>query len=297
MNILFVYTFYRFITLKDPKKSKDTINSFFKSKSIKGTILIAGEGINGSLSGSKKDLDESIKFLKSHLNIRKLIIKVNKVDFLPFNKLRIRLKKEIVSLGKGKININKYSGELVHPKYWKKIISKKNIKLIDVRNEFEISIGKFKGAMNPNTKSFREFPASLKKMNIKKSDTIAMYCTGGIRCEKASAYLKIIGYKNIFQLDGGIIKYLNYYKNDRKKNILWEGECFVFDNRVTINKQLHKGKYLQCYGCRRPITNEETKSIFYQKGVTCPYCYSERSLAQKNKSLQRQKQKDLANMK
>ena len=257
MSHLFVYTFYRFKTLRKINEIKITINKCFTKKNIRGTILIANEGVNGSLSGTKLELDDCIKFLKKCLKIRKLDMKVNEVNFIPFNRLRIRIKKEIVTLGQGAINVNKYKGKLVPPKKWDELIQDKNTKLIDVRNEFEIDIGKFNHSNNPKTKSFRDFPSSLKKMEIKKNDSIAMYCTGGIRCEKASAYLKQKGYKNVYQLEGGIIKYLEYKKN---KNSLWKGECFVFDDRVTINKRLLKGKYFQCYGCRHPITIKEMQS-------------------------------------
>ena len=291
MSHLFVYTFYRFKTLRKINEIKITINKCFTKKNIRGTILIANEGVNGSLSGTKLELDDCIKFLKKCLKIRKLDMKVNEVNFIPFNRLRIRIKKEIVTLGQGAINVNKYKGKLVPPKKWDELIQDKNTKLIDVRNEFEIDIGKFNHSNNPKTKSFRDFPSSLKKMEIKKNDSIAMYCTGGIRCEKASAYLKQKGYKNVYQLEGGIIKYLEYKKN---KNSLWKGECFVFDDRVTINKRLLKGKYFQCYGCRHPITIKEMQSKHYKKGVFCPHCFKTRTKKQILRSESRQKQINIA---
>tara|TARA_B100001939_G_C16830436_1_gene568441 strand:+ start:28 stop:945 length:918 start_codon:yes stop_codon:yes gene_type:complete len=286
---IFVYTFYRFKDLGNIKNIKKEFDIFLKKYTVKGTILLASEGINGSLSGDQKDLNIIIKFIKSKLNIRILDIKVNKTNFFPFNRMKVRLKKEIVSLGKGKIDVNKLKGNLISPKDWNKIISDKKTKIIDVRNNFEICIGRFANSLSPKTNSFREFPDSIKKMKINKKDRIAMYCTGGIRCEKASAFMKMQGYNNVVQLDGGIIKYLDYHN---KKNMvsLWNGECFVFDGRVTVNKKLLKGKYLQCYGCRRPIKPSDTKSKLYKKGVNCPYCFKERTLLQKNKSLSRQRQ-------
>ncbi len=288
-----VYSFYRFINLNNKEKLKKDLDIFISKMSVRGTVLIANEGINGTLSGSKKDLDSIIKFIKKLINIRKLDIKVNKTDFLPFNRVKIRLKKEIVSLGIKKLNVVKSKGNYIEPKAWHKILSNKNIKLIDVRNIFEISIGKFKHAINPETSSFRDFPLSLKKLNIRKNDKIAIYCTGGIRCEKASAYMKQSGFKDIVQLKGGIINYLNYFKK-QKNEALWKGECFVFDNRVTVNKNLNPGKYLQCHGCRRPITVKDTKSSMFVKGVSCPYCFKTRSKEQKKRSLTRQKQIDFA---
>lgn len=289
MNKLFVYTFYRFLKINDKIKLKKNIENFLSGKSIKGTILLADEGINGSVSSDKESLDELVLFIKKSVNIRKLEIKINSSDSIPFNRMKVRLKKEIVTLGKGDYNIEKLHGEKIHPKNWDKIIKDKNTTLIDVRNNFEIKIGKFKNAINPNTKSFRDFPKFVRKLKIKKNTKIAMYCTGGIRCEKASAYLKTKGYKNILQLNGGIIEYLKY-NLENKRSSLWNGECFVFDNRVAINKKLTKGKYIQCFGCRRPITKKDTLSVKYIKGVSCAYCFNERSEAQKNKSRVRQNQ-------
>ena len=280
MNKLFVYTFYRFLKINDKIKLKKNIENFLSGKSIKGTILLADEGINGSVSSDKESLDELVLFIKKSVNIRKLEIKINSSDSIPFNRMKVRLKKEIVTLGKGDYNIEKLHGEKIHPKNWDKIIKDKNTTLIDVRNNFEIKIGKFKNAINPNTKSFRDFPKFVRKLKIKKNTKIAMYCTGGIRCEKASAYLKTKGYKNILQLNGGIIEYLKY-NLENKRSSLWNGECFVFDNRVAINKKLTKGKYIQCFGCRRPITKKDTLSVKYIKGVSCAYCFNERSEAQK----------------
>ena len=293
MKNFFIYSFYRFKEINDISQLKILFDNFLIKKKVKGTILIANEGINGSVSGTKIDLDDLLKFIKFNLKIRKLEIKINKTDFLPFNRMKIRLKKEIVSLGQGNIDTNKYRGHLIDPKNWNKIISDKNTKVLDVRNEFEIGIGKFAGSINPKTKSFRQFPDIIKKLKIKKTDKIAMYCTGGIRCEKSSAFMKMKGYRNVVQLEGGIIKYLEYINSKNQKN-LWQGECFVFDDRVTVNRKLLKGKYLQCYGCRRPITRKETKSKFYKKGVSCPYCYNERTLKQKQRSNMRQMQIDNA---
>jgi len=289
MDKLFVYTFYRFLEINDKNKLKQNIENFLYGKSIRGTILLADEGINGSVSSDKEDLDQLILFIKKSINIRKLEIKINSSDCIPFNRMKVRLKKEIVTLGKGDYNIEKSHGERIHPKNWDKIIKDKNTTLIDIRNNFEIKIGKFKNAINPNTESFRDFPKFVRKLKIKKNSKIAMYCTGGIRCEKASAYLKTKGYKNILQLKGGIIEYLKY-NLENKKSSLWNGECFVFDNRVAINKKLTKGKYIQCFGCRRPITKKDTLSVKYIKGVSCAYCFNERSEAQKNRSIVRQNQ-------
>ncbi len=291
-----IYSFYRFFNHSQKRENKKKLDTFVSNKLVRGTILLADEGINGTISGKKKDLDNIISFIRKILKVRKLNIKINHNPFLPFNRIKIRLKKEIVSLGKGDLNIGKNSAELVNPADWNSLIKDKNTTVIDVRNQFEVDIGKFKNAYNPETNSFRDFPKQFEKMKLSKDRKIAMYCTGGIRCEKASAYMKIHGYKNIFQLQGGVINYLSYQINRDSKN-LWEGECFVFDERVTINKKLIKGKYYQCYGCRRPITKKDTLSIKYKKGICCPYCFNRRSESQKKRSLSRQKQINLANRK
>lgn len=284
-----VYSFYRFTHVKDISNVKKQLDFFLKDKKMRGTLLISKEGVNGSISGVKNDLDNFLKVLKKLLKIKKIEINTCHTNFLPFKRLKIRLKNEIVTLAQGLIDINKYRGKLIDPRNWNNIISSKETKLIDVRNDYEIDIGRFKYSMRPNTNNFRDFPKVLKKLKIDKKDKIAMYCTGGVRCEKASAYLRSNGFKNIVQLKGGILNYLDYTKK-KKKNSLWQGECFVFDDRVTVNKDLKKGKYLQCHGCRRPITTRDTKSIYYKKGVTCPLCVHERSSEQKKRSLARQDQ-------
>jgi len=288
-NDLYIYSFYRFLSIENKKSVKNQLDEYLKKRLLRGTILLANEGINASISGTENDLLDTIKIIKKILRIRKLNIKINRNKFLPFNRMKVRLKKEIVSLGKGKIDVEKLTGNLIHPAKWNNTIQKKDVKLIDTRNIYEINIGRFKGAINPKTNSFREFPRKLKEMGIKKNEKLAIYCTGGIRCEKASAYLRLSGFKDVVQLDGGILNYLNYI-NENKKKSLWNGDCFVFDNRVTVNKKLEKGEYAQCYGCRQPLTGLELKSKFYEKGVSCPKCYQSKSLDQKNRSLTRQKQ-------
>ena len=289
MNKLFVYSFYRFVNIKNKSEIKKNIDLLIRNKLVKGTILLSDEGINGSISASKKVLDDIIKHIKLLLKIRKLEIKKNDVEFLPFNKIKVRLKKEIVSLGKDNVII-KNTGKRISPCKWDKILNDKNIALIDTRNQFEIEIGSFKNSINPETKSFREFPEKFNKLKISKSSKIAMFCTGGIRCEKASSYLKKIGYKNVYQLDGGILNYLDYKKKFKIKITEWRGDCFVFDNRVTVNKSLKKGKYIQCYGCRHPITESDKKLKSYVKGVSCKYCYKKRTKLQLERSVSRQKQ-------
>ncbi len=284
---LYVYTFYRFIKLKNTQKIKNKLDTFFLKTKLRGTILLSTEGINASISGSRKEIKDCMKLVRKILKIRKLGIKINSVQYNPFNKLKVRQKKEIVSLGKGYFDVNKNTGIFISPSEWDELIISNDLKLIDTRNIYEIEIGKFKNAINPMTHNFREFPSKFKSLKIHKNHKIAMYCTGGIRCEKASAYLKTKGYKHIFQLDGGIINYIKHHER-KKRNELWNGECFVFDNRVTINSNLEKGKYVQCYGCRRPLSKKDLRSKFYIKGVSCGFCYHERTEQQKRSSMTRQ---------
>jgi UPF0176 protein len=285
---VYVYSFYRFKVFNKIKTLKSKLEKFSHNKVIYGTILIAHEGVNGSISGSKSDLDKFIQNLKETLRIRKLSIKISKNQFIPFYRLKIRLKNEIVTIGDKSIKPEKLSGKYIIPEEWDKIINNKDYIIIDTRNDYETSIGTFKNSISSSTKSFREFPGYIKKQKIEKDQKIAMFCTGGIRCEKASSYLLQKGYKNIYQLDGGILNYLEYKKN--KKNSSWIGECFVFDNRVSINKDLQKGNYDQCYGCRHPISENDKKLKSFKKGVSCKYCIRKRSKKQFMSSNTRQQQ-------
>jgi UPF0176 protein len=292
---IFIYAFYRFINLKNLKSIKDQLEVFIQKKNIYGTILIASEGINGTISGQENQLIDFIKILKSTLKIRKLPIKITKNEFVPFYRMRIRLKKEIVTIGKKTVNPENKTGKYISPRDWDKIINSKDYVIFDTRNKYEIDIGSFKNSKKTNLNSFREFPKFIKKQKFNKNQKIAMFCTGGIRCEKASSYLIDKGYKNIFQLEGGILNYLEYKKN--YKSTTWEGECFVFDNRVAVNKKLKRGRYDQCYGCRHPITKEDKKLKSFINGVSCKYCINKRSERQINASLTRQRQIDLAEKK
>ena len=289
---IYIYTFYRFKNLIEVRSLKIKLDKYLKNKLILGTVLLANEGVNGTISGTKKDLNEFINFIKQNLKIRKLSIKISQNKFIPFYRLKIRLKKEIVTIGDKTIKPEKITGKYIDPKNWDKIINNKKYMIIDTRNNYEVSIGSFKNAINPKTKSFREFPKFIEKLNIKKKQPIAMFCTGGIRCEKASSYLLKNGFKDVSQLDGGILNYLEVKKKD--KSISWQGECFVFDNRVAVNNKLDKGSYEQCYGCRQPITKQDMKLKSYKKGATCKYCINLKSKTKIQSSSTRQYQIDIA---
>ena len=289
---IYIYTFYRFKNFTDIKTIKLKLDKSLKNKLILGTVLLANEGINGTISGTQKNLNEFIYLLRKILKIKKLSIKISQNKFIPFYRLKIRLKKEIVTIGDKTIKPEKITGKHIDPKKWDKIIDNSKYLIIDTRNDYEVSIGSFKNSINPKTKSFSEFPKFIEKLNIKKNQPIAMFCTGGIRCEKASSYLLKNGYEDISQLDGGILNYLEVNKKD--KSTSWKGECFVFDNRVAVNKKLDKGSYEQCYGCRHPITKQDMILKSYKKGATCKYCINLKSITKIQSSSTRQSQIDIA---
>ena len=289
---IYIYSFYRFKRINNLNPLQKTLHSYLKNKEIKGTILIAEEGINGSISGLEDNLEGLINLIKQNLNIRKISLKKNICNFIPFYRLKVKIKKEIVSLGINNVNSRINHSTYVNATKWNKLILDSKVNILDVRNKYETKIGKFKNSIDFKSNSFREFPKIFKSLEIGKDETIAMYCTGGIRCEKASSYLFNQGYKNIVQLNGGIINYLQEIKN--KGGNLWKGDCFVFDNRVAIDKNLKPGKYFQCHGCRHPITKKDMQSKKFKKGVYCPYCFNTRTKKQIKSSETRQKQIDLA---
>ena len=250
-----VAALYKFSSIQDPEKLHNEIRINLKKLSIYGTILVGEEGINGTISGEEEKLVKAITFIKSIEGFSKIDIKISKSKVNPFVRLKIKHKKEIVTIGDKSINPNEIVGDYIEPENWNNLISDKNTILIDTRNDYEYSIGTFKNAINPNTVKFREFPEWVKNQNFteddKKNKNIAMFCTGGIRCEKASSMMLKDGFKNVSHLKGGI---LNYFESVSQENSLWEGECFVFDDRVSVKHDLSEGTYDMCHGCRMPIT-------------------------------------------
>ena len=264
---------------------KKEFNSILKINSVRGTIIISSEGLNGVISGEKKDILKIIHRIKKFYNFKNFDShNLSKCAFQPFHKPKIKIKKEVVPIG---IKISKINNKktYIEPNKWNSFLKKKDIKIIDARKPFEFNMGTFKGAENPNIDNFRDFPNYLKKIDKKKP--IAMFCTGGIRCEKATNYLVKKGYKKVYQLKGGII---NYLKNINIKSSLWSGECYVFDNRVSLKHKLKLGTYIICSGCRKPVSKDEKKSKKYQMGISCPKCYDKLSISQKERFAMRQKQ-------
>ena len=283
---------YKFTRLDDFEAMQLPLKSFLNSLAIKGTLLLAREGINGTISGTKDSLEKVLNYLQSDPRFLGLEYKYSYSKKIPFKRLKVKLKKEIVTMGLTEIDPTYSAGTYVKPKDWNELINDPDVVLIDTRNNYEYEIGSFKGAINPNTETFREFPSftknSLEKYRNKK---IAMFCTGGIRCEKSTAYLKSEGYENVYHLQGGILKYLEEVGEDES---LWEGECFVFDDRVAVKHNLEQGKYDQCHACRFPITEEDTVHPHYEKGASCPRCYGTKNINQMSRYREREKQVQLA---
>ena len=278
--------FYKIKKINRLDQYKDELKKYLLLKSVKGTIILSPEGINGTIAGKISNVDSCIKFIKNKFSIDNFDSKnFSTCKFLPFYRAKVKVKKEVVPIGlKLKVTERKKSC-YVNPNQWNKLINDKNVTLIDVRKPFEHKVGTFTGAVNPKVNSFREFPKYFNK--LKKNKKVAMFCTGGIRCEKASNFLKQKGFKNVFQLKGGIFNYLN--KINIKKS-LWEGECFVFDNRISVKHKLSLGTYSMCRGCRMPVSVQEKKSKKYKEGISCPCCYNKLTKSQKDRFSMRQKQ-------
>ena len=285
-----VLGFYKFVKNKSLKKTKILLQDFLIKKRIRGTIIIAKEGINGTISGDTKTFKPTINKLKKIFNFKEFDNSNNsKSSFQPFHKPKVKIKKEVVPMN---LTLNTKERNLdthLNPNEWNELIKKKDTHIIDTRKPFEFNVGTFKKSVNPNIDNFRDFPKYLNK--LKKDKPVAMFCTGGIRCEKTSVYLKKKGFKNIYQLNGGI---LNYLKKTKEKDSLWKGECFVFDNRISLKHGLKVGSYSMCSGCRKPISLKDKKSKKYEEGVSCPNCHDSLTDTQKTRFRMRQKQINLA---
>ena len=279
-----IFGFYKFKKIKNIKLLKKNLKNFIEDEEVRGTIIISIEGINGTISFKPTKYKKVKNKILNLLNIRKLDNEnISYYKYQAFKKGKIKIKKEVVPIG---MKLNKIvTKNKIEPKDWNKFILKKETVLIDTRKSFEFKFGTFKGSINPELNNFRDFPRYFK--TLKKNQNIGMFCTGGIRCEKASAYLKKKGFKNVYQLKGGIINYLD---NVKKKDSLWSGDCFVFDNRVSIKHGLKPGNLKICPGCRNPIKLSERKSNFYEQGVSCPNCYNKLTNSQKQRFRMRQKQ-------
>ena len=281
-----VFGFYKFIKLTSLKKNKTILQKILIKKNIKGTIIISREGLNGTISGKLIDIKFTIKKINQIFKFKKFDSEnTSKSSFQPFHKPKVKIKEEVVPMNLLLNKKIKKKDSHVEPKKWNRLIKDKNTLVLDSRKPFEYKVGTFKRSINPNVKNFRDFPQFLNKLD--KAKPIAMFCTGGIRCEKASVYLEKKGFNNVYQLKGGI---LNYLKKIDEKDSLWKGECFVFDNRISLKHGLKIGTYSLCSGCRSPISIKDKKSKKYEEGVSCPNCFDKLSETQKNRFRMRQSQ-------
>ena len=291
-----VAALYKFSEIDNPLEIQISLKKTLKELSIYGTILVGSEGINGTIAAKEKEnLNRALIYLRGLKGFEDLDIKFSDSKKNPFIRLKIKLKDEIVTIGDKSIDPVKTVGEYVKPEDWNSLLQEDDILLIDTRNDYEYSIGTFRDSINPKTKKFRDFPKWLKEQDFTKEDKnnkkVAMFCTGGIRCEKASSLMKNEGFKKVYHLKGGILKYFESVSKDKS---LWDGECFVFDDRVSVKHDLSIGDYDMCHGCRMPITENDKKTKKYIRGVACPNCFDQTTEEQKSRYKSRQKQIELA---
>ena len=291
-----VAALYKFSEIDNPLEIQISLKKTLKELSIYGTILVGSEGINGTIAAEdKENLNRALIYLRGLKGFEDLDIKFSDSKKNPFIRLKIKLKDEIVTIGDKSIDPIKTAGEYVKPEDWNSLLQEDDILLIDTRNDYEYSIGTFRDSINPKTKKFRDFPKWLKEQDFTKEDKnnkkVAMFCTGGIRCEKASSLMKNKGFKKVYHLKGGVLKYFESVSKDKS---LWDGECFVFDDRVSVKHDLSIGNYDMCHGCRMPITENDKKTKKYIRGVACPNCFDQTTEEQKSRYKSRQKQMELA---
>ena len=287
-----VCALYQFVRLDDYIDLKPGFVEQLNQHQIRGTLLLAREGLNGTIAGSRGGINAFIQWLQGDQRFAGIDYKLSYHQKPPFHRTKVKLKKEIVTMGVDGIDPNQVVGTYVEPQDWNELLNDPDTILIDTRNEYEVGIGSFKNAINPHTDTFREFPDYVQQnLNPDKHKKVAMFCTGGIRCEKASAFMKQQGFDQVYHLKGGILKYLEKVE---PSDTLWDGECFVFDDRVAVNHKLEKGQYDQCHACRYPITEQQKQTAQYIPGVSCPRCYDQLSEQQKARFAEREKQVQLA---
>ncbi|MBD2165125.1 rhodanese-related sulfurtransferase [Calothrix membranacea FACHB-236] len=272
-NLLVVVALYKFVSLPDFADKQEPLLSYCQQQGIKGTILLAEEGINGTIAGSRQAVDAVLEFLRSDVQLADIEYKESYATTPPFERMKVRLKSEIVTLGLPEVDPNEKVGIYVDPKEWNQIISDPEVTVIDTRNDYEVKIGTFTRAQNPQTHIFREFPEYVhQNLDPEKHKKVALFCTGGIRCEKASSFMLSQGFAEVYHLKGGILKYLEEVPAEES---LWQGECFVFDERIAVRHGLEEGTYDMCESCGRPISEADKASPKYEEGITCPYCFDD----------------------
>ena len=287
-----VAAFYKFASLADIADMQQQLRRVCEEAGLLGTILLATEGVNGTVAGTV----DGVKILFGHLRacpgLGDLEYKASRCERNPFLRMKVRLKKEIVTLGVDGIDPTKTVGEYVEPEDWNELVSQPGVRLVDTRNDYEVNLGTFRGADNPHTNSFREFPSWVEShLGDDKEQPVAMFCTGGIRCEKSTALLKQMGYKKVYHLKGGILNYLEQVPAHKS---LWQGECFVFDNRVSVDHDLAEGRYELCPACRMPLSEEDRQSPEFEENVSCPACVEQLTPARRASLEERGRQIKLA---
>ena len=283
---------YKFVALPNYGSIRHPLLKVMTDNQVYGTLLLASEGINGTISSTRAGIDAVLNWLSQQPGLENIDTKESFDKEIPFYRTKVKLKKEIVTMGVEGIDPRQVVGTYVKPQDWNDLISAPEVLVVDTRNDYEVEIGTFKNAVDPKTTSFREFPDwANKNIDRAKTKKIAMFCTGGIRCEKSTAYMKEQGFEEVYHLEGGILKYLEEVPKDQT---LWQGECFVFDNRVAVDHDLKRGSYDQCHACRMPITEQEKTLDSYQEGLSCHHCFDRVSDEQKQRFAQRQKQVQLA---
>ena len=292
MTEIRVASLYHFARLDDYRELQAPLLEKCLAEDIRGTLLLAEEGINGTIAGTRQGVANVLTYIRSDPRLSKLVHKDSFADEAPFLRMKVRLKKEIVSMGVPGIDPTHIVGTYVKPEDWNELISDPDVLVVDTRNDYEVEIGTFAHSVDPQTTSFRQFPDWVKNngetLGHKK---IAMFCTGGIRCEKSTAYMKSQGFEEVYHLEGGILKYLETIP---EQDSLWQGECFVFDERVSVAHNLKAGSYDLCHACRHAISDEDKQSPLYEPGVSCPKCHGATSQERKARFAERQKQMDLA---
>ena len=292
MQSVVVAALYKFAKLPDYRELQKSILEVCQKNGVFGSILLATEGINGTVAGNRQGIDALLKFLRSEPRFSDLEHKESFSQEMPFDRMKVKLKKEIVPLGVPGIDPNEKVGTYVPAEEWNALISDPDVIVIDTRNGYECDIGTFKGAIDPKTRRFRDFPKFVQEnLDPSKHKKVAMFCTGGIRCEKASAYMLEKGFENVYHLKGGILKYLELIPPEKS---LWDGECFVFDQRIAVGQGLEVGAHEQCYACRNPVSVEDQQSPKYRAGVSCPHCFDNLPEKTRSRAIERQKQQELA---
>lgn len=287
-----VAAFYKFADLADYAALRRPLLAMIRAHGVRGTILLAHEGVNGTIAGPREGIDHVLALIQSDLRLRDLNLKESTSDKPPFKRTMVKLKKEIVTMGVEGIDPSRDVGTYVEPKDWNKLITDPGVTVIDTRNSYEYELGTFERAVDPATDNFRQFPGYVDdNLDPSKHKRVAMFCTGGIRCEKATAYLKSRGFDEVYHLRGGILKYI---EDVPKTESLWRGECFVFDGRVSVDHDLKPGSYSLCYACQYPITEADKQQPTYERGVSCPRCFDKITDEQRKRFRSRQKQVDLS---